>query len=290
MQEIEKQTATEVKYIQEFALQKLLLYLKNNSAFYKELFQKNNIELSEIKHLEDLVKIPITTKDDLQGRNWDFLCVPKNEISEYCTTSGTTGYPITIPLTEKDLERLAYNEYLSFTCADGSPHDSYQIILTLDRQFMAGIAYYLGLRKLGATIIRVGPGNVNMQVDTIQRLNPTILIAVPSFILGIIAYAKEKEIDLNSTSVRKIICIGENIRNENLSLNTLGERILKEWNVTLYNTYASKETQPAFTECKYGQGGHHHADLIIFEILDENNNQLPPSVVIVISPYSPGGN
>ncbi len=276
MQDIEKQTTANIKAHQEVELQKLLLYLKKNSPFYKELFQKNNIEISEIKHVEDLVKIPATTKNDLQVRNWDFLCVHKNKISEYCATSGTTGSPITIALTEKDIERLAYNEYLSFICAGGNSDDTYQFMLTLDRQFMAGIAYFSGLRKLGAAIIRVGPGNVNMQMDTIQRLNPTVLIAVPSFILNVMVYAKENKIDLNSTSVRKIICIGENIRNENFSLNTLGERIVKEWNIALYSTYASSEMQTAFTECKNGQGGHHHPDLLIFEVLDESDNQLPP--------------
>lgn len=275
MQDIEKQTVTEIKKYQEKELQKLLVYLEKNSPFYQKLFQKNNIDVREIKRIEDLMKIPATTKNDLQASNWAFLCVDKNKIVEYCTTSGTMGSPVTIALTEKDIERLAYNEYLSFTCAGTGANDIYQFMLTLDRQFMAGIAYYSGLRKLGGGIIRVGPGNTMMQIDTIQRLNSTVLIAVPSFIINVISHAKEKKIDLNGTSVRKIICIGENIRNEDFSLNTLGERIVNHWNVELYSTYASTEKQTAFTECKHGKGGHHRPDLLVFEVLDENNKQLP---------------
>ena len=90
----------------------------------------------------------------------DFLCVEPEKIIDYMTTSGTTGSPITFAATEKDLQRLADNEYASFICADGSSQDIYQLMLTLDRRFMAGMAYFLGLRKLGAGIIRVGPGNV----------------------------------------------------------------------------------------------------------------------------------
>jgi phenylacetate-CoA ligase len=93
-----------------------------------------------------------------------------------------------------------------------------------------------------------------------------------------VLYAKENNLNLNQSSVRKIICIGENIRETDLSLNTLGKRISESWKVELYSTYASTEQQTAFTECKHGKGGHHHADLLIFEILDDEGNQLPPGV------------
>ena len=276
MEQLERKSLVEIRLYQEAELQKQLQLLNTYSPFYKSLFSKNKIDVTRIKTLEDLVHIPVTSKNNLQTNNWDFLCVPKNKIAEYCTTSGTTGTPITIALTENDLGRLAYNEYLSFLKAGATADDTFQFMLSLDRQFMAGLAYYSGLRKLGAAIIRVGPGNVNMQMDTILRLHPTVLIAVPSFILNVISYAKEKNIELNSTSVKKIICIGENIRNEDFSLNTLGERIVKDWQVQLHSTYASTEKQTAFTECEHGKGGHHHADLLIFEILDEKNKQLLP--------------
>src|SRR5690606_32794216 len=119
--------------------------------------------------IEDLRHLPVTTKDDLQKNNWDFLCVPRNQIIEYTSTSGTLGQPVTIALTENDLKRLAYNEAISFACADGQPSDLYQLMLTLDRQFMAGIAYYEGIRKLGAGIVRVGPGLPALQWETIER-------------------------------------------------------------------------------------------------------------------------
>ena len=273
---IDKLSQVEIKELQERELQKLLIYLEAKSPFYKEHFLKNKIDVREIKNIRSLTQIPPVAKDDMQAGNWDFLCVPKNEIVEYCSTSGTMGLPITIALTENDLQRLAYNEYLSFLSADATPKDIFQLMLTLDRQFMAGIAYYLGARKMGAGIVRVGPGNFGMQIDTIERIKSTVLIAVPSFIINLINFAEEKKINLNQTSVKKIICIGENIRNDDFSLNELGKRIVKNWNIELYSTYASTEMQTAFTECKFGKGGHHHPELLLFEVLDENNNPLPP--------------
>ncbi|MEO6231051.1 MAG: AMP-binding protein [Ferruginibacter sp.] len=265
-----------IKKMQEEKLQQLLQYVSSHSPFYKEMFRVNNINIADIKTLEDLSKIPTTVKEDLQLHNNDFLCVPQNKIIEYSSTSGTLGSPVTVVLTDSDLDRLAWNEFNSFTCANGSSDDIYQLMLTLDRQFMAGMAYYAGLRKMGAGIVRLGPGVPSLQWETIHRIKPTAIVAVPSFIVKLIQYAEEHQIDINTTSVQKAICIGENIRNSDFSLNVLGKRITESWNIRLYSTYASTEMQTAFTECSEGKGGHHQPELLILELLDENNNQVAP--------------
>ncbi len=264
-------SAEKIKSIQAQKLQELLTYLNQHSPYYKKLFAKHQVQISGIKSPGDLTRIPTTNKEDLQQRTWDFLCVSKDKIVEYASTSGTSGLPVTIALTENDLVRLAYNEYHSFLCADGSAHDIYQLMLTLDRQFMAGIAYYSGIRKLGAGIIRLGPGVPSLQWETIHHLKPTAIVAVPSFILKLIEFAKESRIDPNTSSVRKAICIGENIRNTDFSFNILGKKIKEGWDIHLYSTYASTEMQTAFTECREGQGGHLQPELLIVELLDEND-------------------
>ena len=265
-----------VQQLQQKKLQQLMVYLNQYSPFYKELFAANNIDVASIKTLPGLQKIPVTNKEDLQQRNDDFLCVPRNKIIEYSSTSGTLGSPVTIALTENDLDRLAQNEHTSFTCADGSKDDIYQLMLTLDRQFMAGMAYYSGLRKLGAGIIRLGPGVPSLQWETILRLKPTAIVAVPSFIIKLIQYAHEHHIDINKTSVKKAICIGENIRNTDFSLSILGRKITEAWHIELYSTYASTEMQTAFTECNKFTGGHSQPELIILEMLDEHDQPVAP--------------
>lgn len=266
-----------IKSMQEEKLRELLLYLNRYSPFYRELFIKNGIDVANIKTLTDLPRIPVSVKENLQQRNEDFLCVGRDKIIEYTSTSGTLGSPVTIALTENDLQRLAYNEYISFVCADGLPSDIYQLMLTLDRQFMAGMAYYSGIRKLGAGIIRLGPGVPSLQWETINRIKPTSIVAVPSFILKLIQFANEHHIDLRNSSVKKAICIGENIRNTDFSLNMLGRKITQSWNIQLYSTYASTEMQTAFTECREGKGGHLNPELLIMELLDENNRQVAPN-------------
>lgn len=271
-----QKTSTDIEKMQYQRLHLLLVYLQQFSPFYRELFTTYGIDITRIKTVKDLHIIPTTGKEDLQQRNDDFICVPKNKIIEYTSTSGTLGAPVTVALTEKDLQRLAENEYTSFICADGTSTDIYQLMLTLDRQFMAGMAYYSGIRKLGAGIIRVGPGVPSLQWQTILRIQPTAIVAVPSFILKLIAYAKEHNIDPNKSSVKKAVCIGENIRNIDFSLNMLGKRITEAWDIDLYSTYASTEMQTAFTECGAGKGGHLNPELLIVELLDENNQPVGP--------------
>lgn len=259
----------EIKEFQSRLLVEQLDWVMEHSPFYRE--HLSGFKNGSVKSVDDLKTLPVTTKEDLQKRNMDFLCVEPEKVIDYITTSGTTGSPVTFATTEKDLQRLADNEYASFICAGGSSSDIYQLMLTLDRRFMAGMAYFMGLRKLGAGIIRVGPGNVLLQFDTIQRTSPTVLVTVPSFLLKLIEHAEKNHIDLSATSVRSAVCIGEPIRDSQFGLNKLGRRIRDKWDIKLYSTYASTEMSAAFTECSAGKGGHLNPEMIVVEFLDENN-------------------
>jgi len=269
--EIEKKSRIQIKQLQEEKLHELMIYLSHKSPFYIRLFKNRGIDISNIKTVEDLIKIPVTTKEDLQKYNDDFICVNRSRIIDYVTTSGTTGKPVFFGLTDNDLERLAYNEAISFACSKVTKNDTIQLMTTIDRRFMAGLAYFLGARKIGAGIIRVGAGIPELQWDSIIKFKPTYLIAVPSFLLKLIEYADNNGIDINKSSVKGVLCIGEPLKNQDFTLNVLSEKIKERWNIELYSTYASTEMSTAFAECEYQQGGHHHPELIIAEILDENN-------------------
>lgn len=271
---IELASKAEIEKFQLGKLKELLIYVNTHSRFYKRLFQKHAIDIQSINSLQDLRLIPPTTKDDLQRQNDDFICVPNHKIVDYVTTSGTMGNPVTFALTDRDLERLAYNEAISFACAGITDRDVIQLMTTIDRRFMAGLAYFLGARKLGAGVIRVGNGMPELQWDSILKFKPTYVIVVPSFLLKLVDYAKQHNIDLNTTSVKGAICIGEPLRTKAFLPNTLAQQIKKHWDIDLYSTYASTEMSTAFTECEMSQGGHHHPELIIIEVLDDNGNSV----------------
>ncbi|WP_312902635.1 phenylacetate--CoA ligase family protein [Chryseobacterium taichungense] len=269
---IERAEIQEIKKFQEQKLQELLVYLETHSPFYQRLFKVNNIKIADIQTLEDLQKIPATTKNDIQQHNNDFFCVAPDKIVDYSTTSGTLGDPVTFGLSDKDLERLAYNEAISFACAGIQKGDVVQMITTIDKRFMAGLAYFLGLRKMGASVVRMGPGIPELQWDSIFRYKPKYLITVPSFLLKMVDYAEKHGIDYKNSSVYGAVCIGESIKNQDFTDNILSQKIKEKWDIKLFSTYASTEMSTAFTECEKQIGGHQHPELIITEILDDDGN------------------
>lgn len=262
----------EIQAFQEERLRETVAYLTAKSPFYQRMFAEAQIDPQSICTLADLQRLPVTTKRELQQHNTDFICVPKSEIIDYVTTSGTLGEPVTFALTEGDLQRLAYNEACSFTMAGCTREDVMQLMTTIDRRFMAGLAYFLGARELGCGVVRVGNGIPELQWDTIRRVESTACMVVPSFLMKLIDFADEHGFDCNASSLRRAICIGEALRTPDGELTTLGQRIVRRWpSLELFSTYASTEMQASFTECEYHCGGHIPADLIIVELLDEQH-------------------
>lgn len=264
------------------SLKKAIHYAHKNSPFYQQTL--NHIDL---KDLEDSFKqIPFTEKHHIAEKNKQFCAVPRNQIAEYCTTSGTSGYPITVYQTKNDLNRLAKNECSSMKLMNGTSEDIFQLMTTIDKQFMAGLAYSLGIQELNAGLIRTGPGSIPTQWDAIFQYDTTHLIAVPSFIIKMLDYAELNGIDFNYSSIKRISCIGEPIRNDDFSLNSIGQKIKNRWNVDLFSTYASTEMATAFSECEAHKGGHLNEDLLYLEVIDENGNQVDDGEIgeIVVTP------
>ncbi len=261
----------EIANFQDSSLRETLNYVLSHSPYYINLFKKRGIDISSIKKVSDLSHLPTTNKQDLQLYNDLFLCVPRDKVIDFVTTSGTLGEPVTFMLTESDLDRLAYNEMISFTTAGCKKSEVIQIMTTIDRRFMAGLAYFLGARILGSGIIRVGNGIPELQWSSILNLKPESCIVVPSFLIKLAEYASKNNIELAQSSLKRAICIGEPLRDTDLTDNTLTRKIKQLWpNLSLHSTYASTEMQSSFTECEHLCGAHHQPDLIIIEILDEN--------------------
>ena len=274
--EIQFASADAIAAFQEERLRDEVAYLYENSPYYRRMFDGCGMQPGDIRTADDLRHLPVTTKTDLQLHPGEFVCVPRNRIIDYVTTSGTLGDPVTFALTEEDLARLAYNEAMSFTTAGCTGEDILQLMTTIDRRFMAGLAYFMGARELGCGVIRVGNGIPELQWDTIRRIGPTGCIVVPSFLIKLVGYAQEHGIDYRRSSLRRAICIGEALRDTDFSNNTLGAKITELWpELELFSTYASTEMQTSITECGHHCGGHVPADMLLVELLDEQNNPVP---------------
>ncbi|MCA0303293.1 MAG: AMP-binding protein [Proteobacteria bacterium] len=237
-------------------------YAAECSPFYRELFRGQ-------KAVPALANVPLLDKPTLSERNLDFLCVPRERVVEIVTTSGTTGNPLLWMLTEADVKRLAVNEQISFGCAGLTANDTVVVAVAMDRCFMAGQAYWLGLREIGCGIVRTGATSPLLVLEMIQRVQPTAIVGVPSFLRIVAEKAREAGLDLRKTSVRKLICIGEPIRDAAFRLNHSGATLEAAWGAKVYSTYGVTELANSLCECEVGQGGHLHDQQLHLEILDD---------------------
>jgi len=237
-------------------------YTAEHSPYYRELFRS----MKAVPRLED---VPLVDKKVLSERNLDFLCVPHERIVEVVTTSGTTGQPLVWMLTEADVQRLAHNERLSFECAGLTTRDTVLVAVAMDRCFIAGLAYWMGLRELGCAAVRVGAASAMLVLEMIERLQPTAIVAVPSFLRIIADKAQEGKFDLKNCSVKKAVCIGEPVRDASLALNPAGRLIEADWGVRVFSTYGVTELANSLCECHARAGGHLHAEQLHVEVLDD---------------------
>ncbi len=234
-----------------------------HSPFYREQFRG-------LGSTPALDQVPLVDKSVLSARNLDFLCVPREHVVEIVTTSGTTGQPLLWMLTEADVRRLAENERESFACAGLTAHDTVLVAVAMDRCFMAGLAYWLGLRELGCAIVRPGAASPMLVLDMIERVQPTAIVAVPSFLRLVAEKARATGIHLLSGPVKKAVCIGEPIRDREWRLNSSGRTIEAAWGAKVYSTYGVTELANSLCECAAGVGGHLHDEQLHLEILDDD--------------------
>ncbi len=277
--------STEIHRIQKKHLQRHLSYVAHHSPFYRDLFRERGIDPTALC-LDSLTAIPFTDKQLLTTHCSDFLAVSPTEIVDIVFSSGTTGMPVALQFTEQDLQRLAYNEEVSFRSMEINSHDRVLLTCTLDRCFIAGLAYFFGTRSVGAAAIRNGLGSVASHRDVMLRLKPTAIVGVPSFLKKIGCFLLSEGIDPTESGVTKLICIGEPTRDLNMALLSGSDQLERLWGAPVFSTYASSETITSFCECTARQGGHLHPELAVIEIIDDAGNRVPTGAIgeVVVTP------
>jgi phenylacetate-CoA ligase len=278
-------SSSRIKAVQEKLLHEHVMYCKNNSPFYQRLFKGHKINPGKI-NLSNLCDISFTDKADIENSNDEFMAVKIEKIVDVVLSSGTTGKPTKIAYTESDLRRLAYNEEKSFLNCGFTPRDTVLLTCTLDRCFVAGLAYFLGVRAVGATAIRNGLSSLESHAQVIRSMRPTAIVGVPSFLRKLGGFLAENKSIPKTPVVSKLVCIGEPLRMANLKLLKVGSDLEKIWGAKVYSTYSSSEIVTTFCECTAQSGGHLHSDLAIVEIVDDSGNVLGPGEIgeVVVTP------
>ena len=282
---LEFATRKKIKDTQDILLKEHLLYCQKNSPYYRRVFKKNKLDARNL-NIDNLSRFAFTDKTEIERHNDDFLAVDPEKVADIVLSSGTTGKPTKISYSDWDLKRLAYNEEQSFGACGFTNQDTVLLTCTLDRCFIAGLAYYSGIRGLGATAIRNGLNSLESHLEIIKRLKPTALVGVPSFLRKLGIYLSQKGYSAQKSGVKKIVCIGEPLRDKDLKFLKVGQDLETIWKAKVYSTYSASEIISTFCECTAQAGGHLHPDLAVVEIIDAQGRNLSKGGIgeIVVTP------
>ncbi len=219
---------------------------------------------SDIRTLDDIRKLPFTTKADLrEAYPFGLLAVPREEVVRIHASSGTTGTPTVIYLTQKDLDTASDTMARCLSAAGASRHDVVQNMMTYGL-FTGGLCFHYGAERMGAMVIPTSAGNTLRQLKFMQDFGTTVIHATPSYLLHLHAAIEAEGYDRERLKLRKAITGAEPHSEE------LRRKIEDKLGIEVYNCYGMSELNgPGVSfECIYRAGMHVWEDRYIVELLD----------------------
>ena len=199
---IETASRDELAALQLERLKWSLQHAYDNVAHYREAFDAAGVHPSDLKQLSDLSRFPFTTKKELRDNYpYGMFAVPMRDIVRVHASSGTTGQPTVVGYTKNDIAMWGSVMARSLRAAGGTPDD---IILNSYGYglFTGGLGAHYGGEALGATVIPMGGGNTEKQIQLIREFKPTMMMATPSYMLTVADGLQEMGIDPASTTLR----------------------------------------------------------------------------------------
>lgn len=263
-EKIECANKEDLKNIQSERLVKLVKYVYENSSAYKQKLDKLGIIPTDIKSIDDIVKLPFTPKEDLRD-SYPFGLFSKDikDVAEIHVSSGTTGNPTVVGYTKRDLNLWANVTARAIACAGGNKGDRIQISYGYGL-FTGGLGIHYGALRLGATIIPTATGQTKRQIKLMQDFKPRIIACTPSYILYLAEEMKELGIDPRTCSWEVGIFGSEPWTT------TMRDKIDSTLGLTATDIYGLSEIMgPGVAqECQYRDGLHIWSDLFYPEIID----------------------
>lgn len=253
--------------IEELQLKRLKATVRHcmNSAFYKKRFDDIGLSPDDIKSLDDLRKIPFTTKQDLRDTYpFGIRSVPLEKCIRLHSSSGTTGNPTVILHTQKDLDEWANAVARCLWMVGARPDDVFQNTSGYG-MFTGGLGFQYGAEKLGMLTIPAAAGNTKRQIKFMTDFGTTVVHAIPSYASRIYEVMQQEGIDHRRDTKLRILAIGAEPHSDEQR-----KRIENMLGVRAYNSFGMSEMMGpgvAF-ECKEQNGMHIWEDYFIVEIVD----------------------
>jgi phenylacetate-CoA ligase len=274
--EIETMHREQLRELQDERLREQVAYVYQRSAFYRRKFGEVGLQPGDVTGVEDLHKLPFTTKDELresQAESPPFgthVCADKAAVTWLPSTSGTTGIPLLLPRTAEDIEVWTELNARAFTAVGLGSDDIYQNILTYNWIY-GGLALHWGAQRVGATVINAGMGNTEKQIWALTYMGTTAFHATPSYLVHL-GNRLADEGKTQQLKVRHIIAGGE--------VGMAGAEAKRRLRTLFPNVQTLADVGGVtdvgtmiWAECEHMAGGHLAEDSVICEVLDPETHE-----------------
>ena len=263
-EEMETLTREQISALQLERLQTTVRHCMN-SPFYKQRFEEIGLKPEDIKSLDDIRKIPFTTKADLRDTYpFGMASVPLRECTRLHSSSGTTGTPTVILHTKKDLEEWANQVARNLWMVGLRPDDVFQNSSGYG-MFTGGLGFQYGAERMGMLTIPAAAGNSLRQIKFMTDFGTTALHAVPSYVTRLYEVMQSAGVDPRKDTKLKVLAIGAEPHSEEQR-----QRIEEMMGVKAYNSFGMSEMcgPGVGFECQEQNGLHFWEDYYIVEIVD----------------------
>lgn len=253
----------ELRNLQSARLVKMVNRVYHNVEFYRKKMQQMGIEPGDINGIEDLNKLPFTTKNDLRD-NYPFglFAVPQSEIVRVHASSGTTGKATVVGYTRRDIEIWQECVARVLAMAGVGAHDKIQIAYGYGL-FTGGLGLHYGAENLGATVIPMSTGNTKKLITMMKDFGATAIACTPSYLLHI-AETLEEAGEVNNINLKAAIC-GAEPWTENMR-----KEIESKLHLKAYDIYGLSEIMGpgVAADCEFHNGLHVYEDHFVPEVIN----------------------
>lgn len=265
---IQKASESELKRLQLKLLKEQMRFVYENSKFYRSKFKESGVNNLQIRSLEDIQKLPFITREELEKEFWNVLSVPFSDISTIRMSSGSTGLPLAIAHTQKDIDNYAEASARKLTYHGVTGKDVLQVTSAYGL-WQGAWSVHWGAEKIGACVIPVGAGDTERQIRIIRQFKSTVLYGVTNYHLRIAEVAKSMGQSLSDYNLRLGICVAERPTKQQIEIlkKELGyEKVVLDYGATEF---------PGFSvNCDCSDFHHVWADYYLVEVVDPQTHEL----------------
>ena len=265
---------SEMQAIQLGRLQKTVSYVYEKNPHYRKKLDELGVQPKDIKSLDDIRRLPFTTKQDIRD-NYPFklFTAPQEQIVEYHATSGTTGKPVVVGYTRQDLESWKEVMARAFTAAGITSKDVVQNIYGYGL-FTGGLGAHYGAIRVGAAVIPISGGNSHRQLMLMEDFGTTVLTSTPSFLMHLHEVGEEQGINFHKLKLR-VGVLGAEPWSE-----TMRRQIQDKFGIKACDIYGLSEIigpGVAFECLELQHGLHINEDYFYPEIIDPETCEVLPA-------------